>query len=90
MALIEAGLERIGEELPVTLEVRPSNVSAIALYEGFGFDSHGYRKGYYPDNGEDALIMWKGDPAIAGVPIEARPADRLRRPRPAALRPSGA
>ena len=88
--LIEAGMERIGEELPVTLEVRPSNTSAIDLYESFGFDSYGYRKGYYPDNGEDALIMWKGDPAVAGVPVESRPADRLRRPRPAALRPSGA
>ena len=28
-------------------------------------------RGYYPDNGEDALIMWKGDPEAAGVPREA-------------------
>ncbi len=42
-----------------TLEVRPSNAPAIALYEGFGFERAGLRKGYYHDNKEDALIMWR-------------------------------
>ena len=42
-----------------TLEVRPSNDPAIALYESFGFQTAGRRKGYYEDNGEDALIMWR-------------------------------
>ena len=42
----------------ITLEVRPSNTSAIKLYENFGLRSVGRRKGYYLDNGEDALIMW--------------------------------
>ena len=42
-----------------TLEVRPSNVAAIAMYERLGFDSAGFRKGYYHDNREDALIMWR-------------------------------
>ena len=42
----------------ITLEVRPSNEAAIKLYEGFGLKSVGRRKGYYLDNGEDALIMW--------------------------------
>ena len=42
-----------------TLEVRTSNKGAIALYEGFGFDASGVRRGYYTDNREDALIMWK-------------------------------
>jgi len=87
--LIEAGLARVGGSSPVTLEVRPSNEAAIELYEGLGFESYGYRKGYYPDNGEDALIMWKGDPSRAGVPTETRPVDRHRRPRPARLKPSG-
>jgi ribosomal-protein-alanine N-acetyltransferase len=41
-----------------TLEVRPSNQAAIALYEQFGFVSVGVRKGYYEDNNEDAMIMW--------------------------------
>jgi ribosomal-protein-alanine N-acetyltransferase len=56
---------------PVTLEVRPTNRAALALYERLGFRAHGHRRGYYPDNGEDALIMWRGDPAEAGVPPEA-------------------
>ena len=42
----------------ITLEVRPSNEAAIRLYESFGLKSVGRRKGYYLDNGEDALIMW--------------------------------
>lgn len=69
--LIGEALERIGPEDAVTLEVRPSNRSAIALYEGLGFRPFGHRHGYYPDNGEDALVMWRGDPVAAGVPAEA-------------------
>ena len=42
----------------ITLEVRPSNKSAIRLYEKYGLKSVGRRKGYYLDNNEDALIMW--------------------------------
>ncbi|MEW6583418.1 MAG: ribosomal protein S18-alanine N-acetyltransferase [Actinomycetota bacterium] len=43
-----------------TLEVRVSNAAAIRLYERLGFTSHGVRPGYYSDNGEDALVMWRG------------------------------
>jgi ribosomal-protein-alanine N-acetyltransferase len=39
------------------LEVRPSNDSAVRLYERFGFRRVGLRKGYYFDSGEDALLM---------------------------------
>ncbi|HEX2293568.1 MAG TPA: ribosomal protein S18-alanine N-acetyltransferase [Gaiellaceae bacterium] len=42
-----------------TLEVRVSNGDAIKLYEGLGFVARGIRRGYYTDNREDALIMWK-------------------------------
>ena len=42
-----------------TLEVRVSNEGAIKLYERLGFRSSGIRRGYYTDNREDALIMWK-------------------------------
>lgn len=42
-----------------TLEVRSSNEPAKALYRNFGFKEAGLRKGYYEDNGEDALIMWR-------------------------------
>lgn len=41
-----------------TLEVRVSNDAAIALYENLGYAPTAIRKGYYPDNREDALIMW--------------------------------
>ncbi|MFP6889465.1 MAG: ribosomal protein S18-alanine N-acetyltransferase [Nitrospinota bacterium] len=41
-----------------TLEVRVSNAAAIVLYENFGFTSVAMREGYYPDNGEDAMVMW--------------------------------
>jgi ribosomal-protein-alanine N-acetyltransferase len=42
-----------------TLEVRVSNQDAIDLYEKLGFESRGVRRGYYTDNREDALIMWR-------------------------------
>jgi len=42
-----------------TLEVRVSNEVAIRLYEELGFKTRGIRRGYYTDNREDALIMWK-------------------------------
>lgn len=42
-----------------TLEVRVSNEPAIELYRGFGFVNTGFRRGYYSDDREDALIMWK-------------------------------
>lgn len=41
----------------VYLEVRPTNAGAVGLYEGFGFQVIGRRKGYYFDTGEDALVM---------------------------------
>ena len=49
-----------------TLEVRVSNTGAIKLYERLGFRPRGIRRGYYTDNREDALIMWRDpmqDPA---------------------------
>jgi [ribosomal protein S18]-alanine N-acetyltransferase len=50
-----------------TLEVRVSNGTAIALYERLGFQARGIRRGYYTDNREDALIMWK-DPVSPDKP----------------------
>jgi ribosomal-protein-alanine N-acetyltransferase len=61
-ALLEALLQRAGRDEPYTLEVRPSNTPAIALYEQFGFRSAGVRPRYYQDTGEDALIMWRPTP----------------------------
>jgi ribosomal-protein-alanine N-acetyltransferase len=42
-----------------TLEVRVSNAGAIDLYERLGFERRGVRRGYYTDNREDALVMWR-------------------------------
>lgn len=41
----------------LTLEVRPGNAAAIALYQGFGFKEVGRRKNYYDLPKEDALIL---------------------------------
>lgn len=43
----------------ITLEVRESNIPAQNLYKKFDFKEEGIRKGYYSDNGENAIIMWK-------------------------------
>jgi ribosomal-protein-alanine N-acetyltransferase len=39
------------------LEVREGNNPAITLYRKFGYVESGRRKGYYKDNGEDAILM---------------------------------
>lgn len=45
------------EVTEITLEVRVDNVSAIRLYEKFGFEQVGIRKGYY--KGIDGILMRK-------------------------------
>ena len=45
----------------MTLEVRPSNEAALALYKKFGFRSVGRRPHYYTDSAEDAEILWNTD-----------------------------
>lgn len=59
--LVEAAVELLkGKSLGyLTLEVRPSNLPAIALYESLGFREVGRRKKYYRDPVEDALLMTK-------------------------------
>jgi len=64
-ALIEE-LDAADGGAPLTLEVRPTNRAAIALYERFGFRSAGTRRRYYQDNGEDALIMWRTRATLNG------------------------
>lgn len=47
---------QIGVE-QIFLEVRESNLAARTLYLSKGFEKVGLRARYYPDNGEDALLM---------------------------------
>ena len=51
-------LQKMGSRC-LTLEVRASNVPAIALYEKLGFSEIGRRKNYYRNPREDALILRK-------------------------------
>ncbi len=51
----------------MTLEVRVTNHVAQKLYEKYGFERVGIRKGYYTDNREDALIMWADLPPVSPV-----------------------
>ena len=77
--LLETLLERVGDKRArYTLEVRQSNLAAIELYQRFGFRSAGLRPGYYHDNKEDAVVMWRTatsgdavDPAAGARPAHA-------------------
>ena len=50
--VIQQGAERL------SLEVRVTNTVAQKLYRKFGLVPGGIRKNYYPDNNEDAIVMW--------------------------------
>jgi ribosomal-protein-alanine N-acetyltransferase len=67
MSLLERLFELTddGTRRGYTLEVRVSNDGAIRLYEEAGFRARGIRRGYYTDNREDALIMWRDAPSAA-------------------------
>lgn len=77
LALIDLAIARGARWM--TLEVRPSNRAALALYREFGFRDVAVRRRYYSDNGEDALVMWSGNLLEPGT--QARIAAlRLRHP----------
>jgi ribosomal-protein-alanine N-acetyltransferase len=54
----------------ITLEVRESNTVAQRLYRKYGFTTVSTRRGYYSDNGENALVMWAGN--LKGELYDAR------------------
>jgi ribosomal-protein-alanine N-acetyltransferase len=53
------GIAKNNQMANIFLEVRPSNISAIALYENMGFNEMAIRRAYYPtvDGREDAVLM---------------------------------
>ncbi|MET9886943.1 ribosomal protein S18-alanine N-acetyltransferase [Streptomyces sp. NPDC006430] len=53
----------------VLLEVRVDNTRAQKLYERFGFEPIGFRRGYYQPGNVDALVMRLSDPARS-VPVQ--------------------
>jgi len=56
LCLIDAAIDRGGRT--VSLEVRKTNFAAQRMYESFGFQPVGVRRGYYIETGEDAIVMW--------------------------------
>ena len=64
---IMAAIEGVSaqQKIPrIILEVRPSNLAALNLYQSLGYEQIGLRKGYYPQNletgvREDAIVMAK-------------------------------
>jgi ribosomal-protein-alanine N-acetyltransferase len=57
--LVRTGLSKGARHL--TLEVRVGNEPALGLYKRFGLAPVGVRRNYYPETGEDALVMWARD-----------------------------
>ena len=58
--LLFAGME-VGDYFgasSMTLEVRETNRIAQELYRKFDFEQEGYRKRYYSDTGEGAILLW--------------------------------
>lgn len=54
-----------------TLEVRAGNEAAQQLYKALGFELDGRRKGYYRDNGEDAILMRRSNLLIEEKELSA-------------------
>lgn len=57
--MMEAAQERGADRM--TLEVRETNTVAQNLYYSFDFEKQGYRRRYYDDTGEGALLLWNED-----------------------------
>ena len=57
-ALLNALYERVKPNASfITLEVRESNLGAIALYSELGYKNVGMRKNFYSDPTENAILM---------------------------------
>ncbi len=54
----------------VMLEVRVDNTRAQKLYERFGFEPIGFRRGYYQPGNVDALVMRRTDPSTSATGVQ--------------------
>jgi len=68
-ALLDHERERGARQ--VFLEVRVDNASALALYESFGFERMGLRRGYYQPGNVDAVTMRLTLPRAHPIPPPA-------------------
>ncbi|MET8977728.1 ribosomal protein S18-alanine N-acetyltransferase [Streptomyces sp. NPDC004539] len=53
----------------VMLECRIDNIRAQKLYERYGFEPIGFRRGYYQPGNVDALVMRRTDPETSATPV---------------------
>ncbi|OON74247.1 ribosomal protein S18-alanine N-acetyltransferase [Streptomyces tsukubensis] len=76
----------------VMLEVRVDNARAQKLYERFGFEPIGFRRGYYQPGNVDALVMRLTDPASTRDPMDpsSEPPESSTTPEPPAPPADGA
>lgn len=77
------------ESSEVLLEVRVDNTRAQKLYQRFGFEPIGFRKGYYQPGNVDALVMRRDMKETPGEISPARAARSSAGPVPAGLAPAG-
>jgi ribosomal-protein-alanine N-acetyltransferase len=85
--LLASVIEQAGPDQSFTLEVRPSNLGAIALYEQFAFRTAGSRPRYYHDTGEDAVIMWRTPESVAEAAVAQARRSRAPTPTPSQSNP---
>ena len=76
MALWVASARRAAFPASGRCDVAAANDSARRLYEKYGFTPVARRRGYYSDNGEDAVVMWVDN--LGGAPYRELIAERSR------------
>lgn len=80
LALVTEALARGSSQL--SLEVRVTNNAAQSMYEKFGFEVTGVRKGYYIETNEDAYVM------VVATPLSTEYRERLQQIRTELEQPS--
>lgn len=71
LALVTEALARGSTQ--ISLEVRVTNAAAQSMYDKFGFEVTGVRKGYYIETNEDAYVM------VVASPLSTEYRERLQK-----------